>query len=154
MYFFTADEHYDHKNIIKYCKRPFSTVEEMNTELIINHNSVVNKKDTVVHVGDFTLNKIATNYICQLNGTHIFIKGSHDYWLKNNNIQVWEKKIENYYIVACHYAMRVWPRSHYNSIQVCGHSHGNLSPFKNQYDVGVDNNNFYPISFKELLCKI
>lgn len=105
MYFFTADEHYDHKNIIKYCKRPFSTVEEMNTELIINHNSVVNKKDTVVHVGDFTLNKIATNYICQLNGTHIFIKGSHDYWLKNNNIQVWEKKIENYYIVACHYAM-------------------------------------------------
>ena len=35
MYFFTADEHYGHFNSIKYSKRPFDTVEEM--ELIVQN---------------------------------------------------------------------------------------------------------------------
>jgi len=57
MYFFTADEHYYHKNIIKYCNRPFANVENMNRALIGRHNEVVSNTDTVVHAGDFTLAK-------------------------------------------------------------------------------------------------
>ena len=56
MYFFTADEHFGHKNIIKYCNRPFKTVEEMDAVIIENHNKTVTNQDTVVHAGDFTLN--------------------------------------------------------------------------------------------------
>jgi len=85
-FFFTADEHYGQANIIKYCNRPFTSVDEMDEEIIRRHNEMVGSKDVVIHAGDFTLSKksFAENYIRQLNGTHIFLKGSHDYWLKKS----------------------------------------------------------------------
>ena len=153
MYFFTSDEHYGHSNIIKYCNRPFASVDEMDAEMIRNHNAVVGKGDIVVHAGDFTLKKgdPAKEYVSQLNGQHIFIRGSHDYWLKGDARDIWEKAIDEEYIVVCHYAMRVWPRSHFNAWQLYGHSHGHLEPKGKQWDVGVDSNNFTPVSFEQLL---
>ena len=65
-------------------------------------------------------------------------------------------EIEGIYIVCDHYAGRVWARSHYNSYQLYGHSHGHLPPEGKQWDVGVDNNNFFPVSFeqiKEIMAK-
>lgn len=151
MYFFTGDEHYGHVRICEYTGRPFQTVEEMDEALISNHNEIVGKNDIVVHMGDFTLAKkdIATKYIKRLKGSHIFLKGSHDRWLTGAN-QIWEKKIDDLYIVVCHYAMRTWPRSHYGSYQLYGHSHGTLDPIGLQWDVGVDNNNFYPVPLDDL----
>lgn len=152
MYYFTSDEHYWHKNIIKYCNRPFSSVEEMNNTLIENHNRIVKKNDTTIHAGDFSFKKEAKtqDIIRQLNGNHIFLKGSHDKWLKEKGLFLWENRIENQYVVVCHYALRTWPCEHYGSWQLHGHSHGELTSIKNQYDVGVDCNNFYPVSFDQL----
>lgn len=154
-WFFTADEHYGHTNIIKYCARPFKTISEMDNMLIANHNSVVMSDDIVVHAGDFTMGKtyqeVIKRYINRLNGQHVFIKGSHDRWLGFENAPyIWERTIEGQFIVVCHYAMRTWAKSHYNSWQLYGHSHGRLPPQGKQWDVGVDNNNFYPISFRQL----
>lgn len=47
--------------------------------------------------------------------------------------------------------MKVWVRSHYNSFQLYGHSHGNLPTEGKQYDVGVDNNNFFPVSLDKII---
>lgn len=158
-YFFTSDEHYAHKRIIKYCNRPFVSVEEMDAEIIRRHNERVKSNDLVIHCGDFTLRSSfegANIFIKQLNGQHIFLKGSHDHWLdKRPNVhERWERKIEDIYIVADHYPGRSWPRSHYGSVQVFGHHHGNVSPVGRQWDVGVDNNDYYPVSFEELKSKI
>jgi calcineurin-like phosphoesterase family protein len=155
--FLTADEHYGHTNIIKYCNRPFESVEEMDAVLIKNNNKIVEKNDTVYHLGDFTLKtnlQIAEEYISRLTGKHIFLKGSHDYWAEKNNKNlpyIIEKKINKYYIVMCHYAMRTWPRSFHGSLLAYGHSHGKLPSFKNAHDVGVDNNNFYPVLLDDFI---
>jgi len=153
MYFFTADQHLYHKNVIKYCNRPFNNVEEMSETIISNHNEVVNKNDTVIHAGDFTFvnnRQDVQKIIDRLNGTNIFLKGCHDRWLPNNNPQIWRKTINKQYIVVCHYNMRTWPRSHYGSWQLFAHSHGTLDPVGKQHDIGVDNNNFYPVSFNKI----
>ena len=151
MWFFTADEHYGHANIIRFCDRPFTTPEEMDEEIVRRHNRVVGPGDTVVHGGDFTLRNRSYANACiqQLKGKHIFLKGSHDRWL-NDSQQIWEQEIQGQYVVVCHYAMRVWPRSHYNSWQLYGHSHGKLEPIGKQWDIGVDNNDFHPVSFDQI----
>ncbi len=153
MNFYTADEHYDHFNSIKQNNRPFETNAEMNRTMIDNHNSVVTDADTTYHVGDFTLKrgngglKFANTIIEQLNGVHFFVKGSHEYWAKKLDLPYMiELPLEGRYLVLCHYAGRTWPRSHYNSWNLHGHSHGKLPPIGKQIDVGVDTNNFYPYS--------
>ena len=157
-YWFSADEHYGHSNIIKYCNRPFSSAEEMNATMIENHNKLVGGGDCTVHVGDFSFcdERKTLDIIAQLNGSHIFIRGSHDGWLKgqhqySKSKQIWTKKVHGQMICCCHYAMRVWPQSHYGSWHLYGHSHGLL---KGQHgksmDVGVDCWGFRPLSFNEV----
>jgi calcineurin-like phosphoesterase family protein len=51
-----------------------------------------------------------------------------------------EIKIQGNTVVLCHYAMRTWNKSHYNSWQLYGHSHGGLAPWGKQHDVGLDAN--------------
>jgi len=170
---FTADEHYGHQSptnpqrgIIQYCNRPFRTkdglpdVNLMDETLIANHNYVVGPDDTVVHVGDFSLikaTKKVREYIRRLNGKrHVFIRGSHDRWLANAN-EIWEVELPTLVgrccIVACHYPMGSWAKSHYGSWQVFGHHHGRYPASRlvgKQYDVGVDCNGFTPVSFDQL----
>jgi len=153
MYFFVADSHLGHYNILKYCNRPFNSIEEMDEEIIKRFNSVVSKDDIVIHAGDFTLKgkREAYKYVEQLNGQNIFLKGSHDYWLKGTKShEIWEKKIEDMYIVVCHYPLLSWPRSHYGSIMLHGHCHGAIPSEGRRMDIGVDTNNFYPYSFNEI----
>jgi len=154
MLYFTADEHYGHDNIRKYSNRPFASVGEMDEELIRRHNEVVTDNDVTIHVGDFTLihdaSTVHKNYVVRLRGKHVFLRGSHDRWLQKNALSIWEDRIEGQVVVACHYALRVWPRSHYGSWDLYGHSHGRLPPIGKQHDVGVDNNDYRPVSFEKL----
>jgi len=57
--FFTADTHYSHANIIKYCNRPFANAAEMNRQLVDNWNAVVSPSDIVFHLADVTLGGIS-----------------------------------------------------------------------------------------------
>jgi len=153
MYWFTADHHFNHKAIIKYCNRPFGSVEEMNETLIKNHNQVVDKNDIVIFAGDFCWgnNRLdALQFIQRLNGNHVFLKGSHDHWLPDSAKYIWRKQIYGQFIMVCHYAMTIWERSHYNSWHLFGHSHGRHQGVGKCLDIGVDCFNFYPVSFNEV----
>lgn len=150
MYWFTADEHYGHTKIIEYNNRPFSSIEEMDEALKTYFNLVVRKDDVTIHAGDFAW-KNPKEYIAKLNGSHIFLRGSHDHWLPHSAKYIWRKHIDSQLVIVCHYAMRVWECSHYGSWQLYGHSHGKLVPEGKQYDVGVDNNMYYPVSFNMLV---
>lgn len=153
MLFFTADEHYRHKNIIDYCHRPFSSIKEMDETLIYNHNKVVGPKDSVVHAGDFALCSAeeAHKIIARLNGKHTFLNGDHDSWMgKKRQWDIRYYKIEKESMVVCHYCMRTWFKSHYNSWHCYAHSHARLEPIGKSWDIGVDNNGFKPVSFEEI----
>lgn len=159
-YWFTSDTHYHHKNIIKYSNRPFKTVEEMNEKLIENFNSVVKPNDLVYHLGDFGFctAEEADKILTRLNGKKFFIFGNHDSVLEKSPVLkkhfIWarnltEIKVGDTKVVLCHYAMRVWNRSHYGSVQLYGHSHGTLpdDTTARSMDVGVDPNAFFPINW-------
>ena len=69
-------------------------------------------------------------------------------WLSN----LAEISVHGQPIVICHYAMRVWNRSHHGAWHLYGHSHGNLpdTPTSLSMDVGVDTHNFRPWHFDEI----
>jgi len=158
---FTADFHLSHKNIIKYSNRPFKTVEEMDEIIINNLEERIKPQDILYFLGDLTFKEIkAREFFQRFEEIEIhYIIGNHDSSevikiIKENSASVSylkDIKIEEQPITLCHYAMRVWNKSHFNSWQLYGHSHAKLSPMGKQYDVGVDNNDFYPISFNNLM---
>ena len=81
-FFIISDTHFGHESVIKYCNRPFSSVEEMDATLIKNWNETVSNRDTVLHLGDFGFGKkeYIREIIGKLNGKKILIKGNHDNW--------------------------------------------------------------------------
>lgn len=77
--FFTSDNHFGHANVIKYCNRPFASVEEMNEAMVTAWNSVVGVHDVVYHLGDFSLGfESVANITYRLNGAKLLIPGNHD----------------------------------------------------------------------------
>lgn len=77
---FTSDLHVDHLNIIKYCNRPFSGVDEQRRVLIGNWNEKVGPRDRVYVLGDFVMGNVgyAQRILKSLNGEKYLIKGNHD----------------------------------------------------------------------------
>ena len=74
-YWWTSDYHFSHFNIIRYCKRPFETAEEMNETIIRKHNERVKPEDTVFFLGDRHIKSL-----CQL---------AHDFFL---HVPYWKKR--------------------------------------------------------------
>lgn len=77
---FTSDLHLGHDNIIGYCSRPMSSVDEMNSELIRRWNDTVTDDDMVWVLGDFALGTLdATLPLTrELRGHKILLAGNHD----------------------------------------------------------------------------
>ena len=164
---FTSDHHFGHKNIIEYCNRPFSSVEEMDEELIERWNSVVGMFDLVYHLGDFTLCEGAARYFRRLNGTIFVVKGGHDRWW--NSYEYSSESGRNGRsilkcdplitiasglpkpIVLCHYPMYSWDKSHYNSWHLYGHHHRPVQGMGGKsLNVCVDLHDFYPIHLEQV----
>jgi calcineurin-like phosphoesterase family protein len=161
-YYFTSDTHFSHANIIKYCNRPFKNTVEMNDTIINNWNAVVSPDDIVYHLGDFTFGKedyMLTSVLKRLNGYIILIKGNHDRLAWKNRDKFYassdsyrEIEVNGQEITLCHYAMRVWNKSHRGAWHLYGHSHGTLpdDPNSLSFDCGVDCHNYKPLSFDEV----
>ena len=156
--FFTSDLHLNHSKIMEYENRPFMSVDHMNATIIEQWNSVVKPKDKVYVLGDFVFGQ-PEPFLKLLNGYKILIKGNHDRYSDDKAIRMGFKevydlktiKIDNKNITMCHYPMYSWYKSHYGSWHIHGHVHSMKIKFnKLRYNVGVDVNNFKPVSFDEL----
>jgi len=79
--FVASDLHLGHENIIKYCRRPFSSANEMDRVLINNWNRVVNGDEETLFLGDLRYGPEAAppgEYLGKLAGRITFVKGNHD----------------------------------------------------------------------------
>ena len=158
--FFTADTHFHHINIIKYCKRPFSDIKEMNEVLINNWNKKVKNKDIVYFLGDFGFYECC-NILPRLNGSIILIKGNHDKYILKSKVKRHFKEIVdskllflkdlNKLIVMCHYPLYIWEDMEFDSWHLHGHSHGIVQREGKVLDVGVDGNNFELYDLEEII---
>lgn len=166
--YFISDTHFHHTNIIEYCDRPFSSIEEMNEYLIEKWNSKVDPGDHIYHIGDIALcrPKKLKKILDRLNGKIHLIRGNHegtalkcseyfewikDHYVLNLNHWSWFKDC-NIQVVMMHYPIEAWYNCHYGTIHVHGHVHsGNVQTMKNRFDVGVDSWNYEPISIVEIV---
>lgn len=80
-----SDTHFGHRNIIDYCKRPFTSVHEMNQAMIDGWNEVVKPWDHVWHLGDVYFHKgfadlkyTIEDVLSQLPGHKRLVLGNHD----------------------------------------------------------------------------
>ena len=153
---FTADTHFNHTNVIKYCSRPFATVDEMNERLIENWNSCVGVNDRIYIIGDFAFSGHCA-LLDRLNGQKHLIVGNHDKMTSvverhfRSVSQMKEIRIKNRKIVMCHYPLRTWNDSRIGSILLFGHTHGRCVTDNLSFDVGVDTHEYKPYSYEEIM---
>lgn len=173
--YFSSDSHFGHFNITKYCHRPFDSRSQMDHALIANWNAVVPEDGIVVHCGDFMLphetsDKEYKKIWEKLNFKMLVLcRGNHDridcgtYIYGDKTVEVVDiamVEVESIKIMACHYPLLSYPADY----QVFGHIHtlydgtcygidGDVNDRlrKTQYDVGVDQNNYTPVSYWQLV---
>lgn len=172
----TSDLHLFHKNMIGWdmpYRNIFSNTFEMHEQIINNWNSVVSENSIIYILGDVCMKngKLANNILERLNGRKRLIVGNHD---KYNDLKKYYNHFELvdfyeeikylyddkfYHIVMFHYPIMQWNRKHFNSILLCGHSHGAIEHEVKEkniiYDVGLDTElaKFYPILVDDIILK-
>ena len=160
---FTADTHFGHHNVIRYCGRPFLDANSMDERLIENWNAVVKRGDKVWHVGDFAMGgeTCVERYLDRLQGSIHLVHGNHDrpavkameHWASSSPFVV--TRVEGQHLVLCHYAMRTWPGVRHGALHLYGHSHGGLPGIPGRScDVGVDCWDFRPVALEEIRERI
>lgn len=177
---FSSDHHFFHNNILKYCNRPFETVEAMNGALVTNWNSVVKPDDHVYHLGDFCFGNVEKWNWClepgRLNGHIHLILGNHDperVFRDGTLIERFDSIdfqkiliIEGWTVILNHFPFLSFSNNlDIKVLELFGHIHsgpdgiGNVMTGGkelqwNQYDVGVDNNNYMPVSWAQIREKM
>lgn len=146
--YLTSDMHFGHRNVIRFCNRPFADEKEMCKILIDNWNSVVKPNDFVFNLGDFswwTGRHEVKKLVEHLKGKKYFIPGNHckegmyelvddpDFHECNDIVVLYVRGQEDdprfvdnkvYEIILCHYPLTCWSHSNFtNCFQFFGHIH-------------------------------
>ena len=169
--YFTSDTHFGHFNILVYEQRTdrmgISSLDEHDSKLISNWNSVVGKNDLVYILGDFSFHKPdrTMQILKQLNGDKILIVGNHDCnYLKSKRFDktlfkaIYDYTEINYNgqeICLMHYPIQEFKhrdRPMNPAIHLFGHIHSTPRNIPvHSFNVGVDVNNYTPVHIKEAI---
>jgi calcineurin-like phosphoesterase family protein len=176
--FFSSDLHIGHHNIIKYCERPFSDVNDMTESIVNAHNSVVGDEDEWWCLGDFSLSeKYVPIILPRLKGRRKYlVAGNHDAchpcrgkkseaarerYLQYGFDAVYDL-VKNFHgFTLCHmpYSEDERHKKRYEEYRpkdegewlLCGHIHQLWKVNGRQINVGVDVNNYTPVALEKLL---
>jgi len=175
---FISDTHFLHTNIIKYCNRPFISIDEMDTTILNNINRLVAQDDTLWHLGDFAYGRLATvesiTFIRnQIRCKNInLIVGNHDKAiLKNDNLKRLFNNTYNYYLgyidrwkfLMTHRPPALkyntddwnWEKTLWDSERsknaICLHGHTHNNSHRNPHNLSVELWNYCPVSINEVV---
>lgn len=155
--------------------RDFKSLNHMNDTIVNNINEVVGQDDILFHLGDWSfggfekIEEFRSRILCR--NIHLIL-GNHDEHIRKNkgNVQMLFSSafdymnldlrinkggnFEKYNLILMHYPISSWDGLSRGSIHLHGHVH--LSPHNRvsqgrAMDVGMDGNNYYPISIKEII---
>lgn len=171
MDWFTSDLHFGHESIIRMANRPFENADEMNRVLIHNINEYVKKRDRLFILGDVSMHITAeetNSLVKQLHGRKYLLFGNHDVGGNpetcsyNLNLYEWagyyrRENLPHLRLIMMHYPLLSWDKSFGGSVMLHGHIHSdasynqkNITDGIRRYDVGVDANNYYPVSLDQI----
>lgn len=148
-----SDPHFGHENIIKFCKRPFNSVEEMNEGIIKRWNSVVNPEDRIYVTGDIAMSKKFIPLIGQCNGHKILIKGNHDIFELKAYIPYFEDirayMVEDNILIS-HFPVLLGLNIAGRFLgNIHGHTHEKNVPDPRYFNISCENLDYYPILLEE-----
>ena len=163
MTYFISDLHFGHYNIIRYCNRPFSCVEEMDEQIIERWNKKVKPEDTVYILGDLALSKSKLQLVGRLKGKKHLIIGNHDYHNLSDveELNCFETisymkviQLDGKTLTLCHFPTY----SFIGDFLIYGHVHNNEKDQSWQdvrkkstcLNAGIEVNGYVPVSFEEL----
>ena len=161
--FFVSDPHFDHANIIDYCKRPFSDVNEMNHVIEENWRTMIPSDGRVIFLGDMSFGRGSRSprwWAERLNGRKIYIKGNHDRGVgEHSNIKTVDRIAKSGLLIlsGCRIYLNHFPDNIPNDWKgwsVHGHIHNN-GPFLNvgrkRINVSLDVTKFKPVPLTRIL---
>ncbi len=156
--------------------RDFPSLEKMNETLITNINKYVKQDDILIHLGDWSfggfesIKEFRDRIVCQ--NIHLVL-GNHDHHIQNNrdDVQSLFSSVNQYLdldvrwwvagkikerarFICMHYPIASWNGMNDGTIHLHGHvhlpKHLRMAAGK-AMDVGVDGNDYYPISIENVL---
>lgn len=147
---FTADTHLQHEGILDMQARPYPSIDAHDDAIVESFNRCVGKDDRLVILGDVawrTVDSFLARLVCK--NVHLIV-GNHDKASYGKHFKsvadVGEFKIGEHKIFCSHYPHAYWPASHYGSIHLYGHVHGDREdtldaafPGRRSMDCGLDN---------------
>jgi calcineurin-like phosphoesterase family protein len=155
-----SDTHFGHKNIINFTTRsgekmrPWDSIEEMDEAMIENWNRVVSVGDKVYHLGDVTMNSKSLDLLERLKGKKVLIKGNHDtqklkFYLPHFYDIRGSHELAN--LLLTHIPVNKDQSARYFG-NVHGHLHSEVIDDPWYMNVSVEQTNYTPISFDEVLA--
>lgn len=165
--FFISDTHFGHYGTA--CKftredgtplRPFKSVEHQDETLIKNWNTVVAPEDRVYHLGDFCMARRHLDILHRLNGRIAMVLGNHDPWDKatwakypNVTTLLGSKVYPEHGIICTHIPIHPAQLERRFKWNVHGHLHAHTMGDPRYINIAVEQIDYTPISFDELLRK-
>ena len=155
--FVISDMHWYHEKVLEFGPRPFDTVEECVETMVELWNNVVDKRDTVLCLGDVGMSVRGYDVFKRCNGYIRLIMGNHDKGtlkaLLNKNIQTVHGSFQKKDILFTHMPTMLdpyHPKIHY---VVHGHWHGTHQKVDDirYYNANCDHQQRWePISLEEI----
>lgn len=161
---FISDTHFNHDKDFILEPRGFSSVQEMNEQIIENWNSVIKPEDTVYHLGDVIMGDLedGLNIVKKLNG-HIHLAiGNHDSNARLaafkdifDEIQFgYRMKFKKGMMLLSHYPQLTNNTDHFYTFSIHGHTHdkniyNSSSPL--MYNMSCEAHFCKPVAYEDLI---